>query len=206
MTKVEVPMSNVIAFDQVEPRPPTSAQIMLRRLSRGLAILFTLAMALSALWLIGAFVFSFIYSNHIRMGAEGAFISLPGVPRVTPGTVLYSSQPFITHLAGFVDVVIAMTPVIFICRHLRGLFGLYASGIVFARENAAHLKRIGVWLVVYPFAKFAANMLFRLAGGTDKAWFRGELVDALILGVIVFAIAQVMEFGREIEQDSAEII
>ena len=206
MAGKEAPMSNVIALDQVEPRPPTSAQIMLRRLSRGLAILFTLAMAFSAVWLVGAFVFSFIYSNHIRMGAEGAFISVPGVPRPIAGTVLYSSQPFITHLAGFVDVVIAMTPVIFICWHLRGLFGLYAKGIVFARENAAHLKRIGVWLVVYPFAKFAANMLFRLAGGTDKAWFRGELVDALILGVIVFAIAQVMEFGREIEQDSAEII
>ena len=206
MQKEEAPMSNILAFDHVEERPPTIAQITLRRLSRGLAILFTLAMALSALWLIGAFVFSFIYSNHIRMGAEGAFISLPGNPPAIPGTVLYSSQPFLTHLAGFVDIVIAMTPVIFICWHLRGLFSLYASGTVFARANAAHLKRIGVWLVVYPFAKFAANMLFRLAGGTDKTWFRGELVDALILGVIVFAIAQVMEFGREIVQDRAEII
>jgi hypothetical protein len=206
MTKKEAPMSNVIALDQAEPRPPTSAQLRLRGLSRALAVLFTLAMALSALWLIGAFVFSFIYSNHIRMGADGAFLSLPGVPPAIPGTVLYSSQPFITHLAGFVDIVIAMAPVIFICWHLRGLFRLYAGGVVFARENAAHLKRIGLWLVVYPFAKFAANMVFRLAGGTDKAWFRGELIDALILGAIVFAIAQVMEFGREIEQDSAEII
>jgi hypothetical protein len=206
MTEKEPPMSNVIALDQSEPRPPTSAQLRLRGLSRALAILFTLAMALSAVWLAGAFVFSFIYSNHIRMGAEGAFLSLPGVPPAIPGTVLYSSQPFITHLAGFVDIAIAMAPVIFICWHLRGLFRLYAGGVVFARENAAHLKRIGLWLVVYPFAKFAANMIFRLAGGTDKAWFRGELIDALILGAIVFAIAQVMEFGREIEQDSAEII
>ena len=199
-------MSNILAFDQVEQRPPTSAQIGLRRISRALAILFTLSMALSVLWLAGAFVFSFFYSNHIRMGAEGAFVTVPGLPAAIPGTVLYSSQPFTTHLAGFVDIVVAMTPVLFICRHLRGLFKLYAGGIVFARENAAHLKRIGVWLVVYPFAKFAANAIFRLAGGTDKAWFRGELVDALILGVIVFAIAQVMEFGREIEQDSAEIV
>ena len=59
---------------------------------------------------------------------------------------------------------------------------------------------------IYPFAKFAANMIFRLAGGRDVTWFRGELVDALILGAIVFVIAQVMEFGREIEQDRAEII
>ena len=49
-------------------------------------------------------------------------------------------------------------------------------------------------------------MIFRLAGGTDKTWFHSELVDALILGAIVFTIAQVMEFGREIEQDRAEII
>jgi hypothetical protein len=199
-------MSNVLAFDTVEPRPPTTAQLRLRRLSRVLAILFTVIMAATVLSVVLWLIMGLFFGDHMSVGADGVYLYFPHPARALPGRVLFSSQPFITHLAGFVDIIVATLPGFFVCRHLRGLFRLYADGIVFARENATHLKRIGLWLVVYPFAKFAANMIFRAAGGTDTAWFRGELVDALVLGAIVFAIAQVMEFGREIEQDQAEII
>ncbi len=115
--------------------------------------------------------------------------------------VRFSSQPPVTRVVGFMDVVIGMIPVIFVCWHLRGLFALYARGVVFARDNAVHLKRIGLWLVIWPIAKFGANMVFQLAGGTDKAWAQMIFVYSLILGLIVFVIAQVMEFGREIEEE-----
>jgi hypothetical protein len=197
-------MSNVLVFDHTPP--PPAAHLRLRRLSRGLAILFTALMAMFALWVMGAFVLSFLFSDHVRIGPGGALIGFPHPMRPLPGTVLYSDQPFVTHLAGFVNVLVATAPMLFICWHLRGLFRLYAAGIVFARGNAAHLKQVGLWLVVYPVAKFAANMLFRLAGGTDTVWFRAELLYALVAGLIVFAIAQVMAFGQEIEQDRAEII
>ncbi len=199
-------MTNVLAFDHVEPTPPTGAEIRLRRMSKGLAVLFAALMGLTVLTVILWFVIGFFFGDHLSIGADGVTLAFPHPARAMPGRVLLSSQPFITHLAGFVDIVIASLPVFFVCLHLRGLFRLYAAGIVFARENAQHLKRIGLWLLIYPFAKFAANMIFRFAGGTDKTWFHGELVDALILGAIVFVIAQVMEFGREIEQDRAEII
>ena len=114
--------------------------------------------------------------------------------------VRFSDQPVVTRITGVVDVAIAMVPIFFIFWHLRGLFALYAAGTVFARENAIHLKRIGIRLIVYPFAKFAANMLFRMAGGLDHAWFHMMGLQALVLGLIVVAIAQVMEFGHEIEQ------
>jgi Protein of unknown function (DUF2975) len=198
-------MSNVLAFDTVEAPQPTTAQIRLRRLSRWLALLFTALMGLSVLSVAAFTVLGLFFSDHMSVGADGVYLFRHPAP-VMAGRVLFSSQPFVTHLAGLADIVLATLPVFFICWHLRGLFRLYADGVVFARENAAHLKYIGAWLVAYPFVKFASNMIFRLAGGTDKAWFRGELVDALILGAIVFAIAQVMEFGREIEQDRAEIV
>jgi DUF2975 family protein len=198
-------MTTVLAFDTVEAPKPTSAQLRLRGLSRWLALLFAALMALSVLSVAAFIALGLFFGDHMSVGADGVFLFRHPAP-VIPGRVLFSSQPFVTHLAGFADIVLATAPVFFICLHLRGLFRLYADGVVFARENAAHLKRIGAWLIAYPFAKFAANMIFRLAGGTDKAWFRGELVDALILGAIVLAIAQVMEFGREIEQDRAEIV
>lgn len=199
-------MSNVLAFDTVAPKPPTTAQLRLRRASRLLALLFLVSMVLTVLSVVAWTVLGLFFADHMSVGADGVYLTFSHAAKAVPGRVLFSSQPFLTHLAGFVDIVLASLPAFFICWHLRGLFRLYADGIVFARENAQHLKRVGLWLVLYPFARFAANMIFRLAGGTDTAWFRGELIDAVILGAIVFAIARVMELGREIEQDSAEII
>ena len=199
-------MSNVLVFDTVAPKPATPAWLRLRRLSRVLAILFTILMGLAVLWVLWLSVLIIFFDDHLNVGAENIRVTFPEPAQAIAGRVVLASQPFITHLAGIVNVLIATTPVALICWHLRGLFRLYAAGVVFARENAGHLKRVGLWLVIYPFAKFTANMIFQLAGGMDKAWFRIDLVYALILGATVFAIAQVMEFGHEIEQDQAEII
>ncbi len=175
-------------------------------LSRALAVLFLILIGAAALWVLGAFLFSFFFADHVLIGADGVVLTFPQLPEAASGYVRFSAQPFFTRAAGFVDVVIAMIPIGFVCWHLRALFRLYSGGVVFARENATHLKRVGLWLTAWPAAKFSANMLFQLAGGTDRAWAQMILLDALILGLIVFAIAQVMEFGHQIEQDRAEII
>jgi hypothetical protein len=202
-------MSNVVEFSPFEDQPvaaPTAPHRWLPPLSRGLAWLFTIAMGFSVFWLVTAFVVIFFFSNHVLVGPEGAEFALPGIPHAKPGMVRFSDQPFATHLAGAVTMLIGLLPVALICWHLRGLFTLYARSIVFARENAMHLKRLGLWLVIWPLAKFAGNALFQFFGGTDRAWAQMIFVYALILGLIVFVIAQVMEFGREIEQEKDSFI
>ena len=202
-------MSNVVELPELAP-PSDRASILtyrsLRPLSRALSILFTLFMAASFLWLAAAIVVIFFFPNHVLMGASGGEVAFLKPPADAVGMVRFSNQPFVTRLSGLIDIVIGMVPVIYVCWHLRGLFGLYARGVVFVRENAVHLKRIGVWLVIWPIAKFVANMEFQLAGGTDKAWAQMVFVYSLILGVIVFVIAQVMEFGREIEEEKDSFI
>ncbi|HWA92369.1 MAG TPA: DUF2975 domain-containing protein [Rhizomicrobium sp.] len=198
-------MSNLLVFDTAAP-PPTAAQLRLRRSSAALATLFAILMGLSILSVAAWLALGIFFDNHLAVGTSDVVLNLHAFKHVPPGYVLLSSQSFALHLAGFADIALATAPVFFVCLHLRALFRLYAEGIVFAQANAAHLKAIGLWLVAYPFLKFAANLIFRAAGGTDTAWFRAELMDALILGLIVLAIAQVMEFGREIEQDRAEIV
>ena len=174
-----------------------------------LKLLFTALLMLLALYLIAAVVVVIFFSAHVQTNAQGATLLFGPhgeIPPSTAGMVRFSDQPVITRITGIVDVAVAMLPILFIFLHLRGLFGLYAAGIVFWRENATHLKRIGIWLIVYPFAKFAANMLFRMAGGLDHAWFHVMGVQALVLGLIVVAIAQVMEFGHEIEQENVSLV
>ncbi|HEY3636689.1 MAG TPA: DUF2975 domain-containing protein [Rhizomicrobium sp.] len=199
--------SQVIPFSQATPAhdAPMRPHEKLLKLSRALEILFAALIAVSLLWIFAAAVATVFFSNHLLIGPTGAWF-FTGRPPAIPGGVLYSSQPPLTRLAGMIDIVTATVPLILVCRHLRELFRLYARGTVFARENAVHLKRAGLWLVVYPFAKVAANIIFRLAGGADKVWFHMELVYALVLGLIVFAIALVMEFGREIEQEKDSFI
>ncbi len=201
-------MANVVEFSSYEAQQPEPARPHRRllRLSRGIAWLCNVMIGLSLLWALAAFVVIFFYANHVLVGAEGANVAFPGEPRDIPGMIRFSAQPFITHFVGFVNICMATAPVILICWHLRGLFALYARGIVFAQQNAMHLKRIGLWLVIWPISKFVANMMFQMVGGTDKAWAQMIFLYALILGLIVFAIAQVMEFGREIEQEKDSFI
>jgi hypothetical protein len=202
-------LSNVLTLDPVAAESEAPIHRRLRPLSRALAWLFTMLLVLFTLYLLAGIVVALFFSAHVQMNAEGATVSfsLHGVlPPPIPGTVRLSDQSLITRLSGVVDLVIAMAPVIFIFWHLRELFRLYAAGTVFARENAQHLKHIGIWLIAYPFAKFAANMLFQLAGGVDHHWFYMIEVYALVLGIIVVAIAQVMEFGHEIEQEKDSFI
>ncbi len=200
-------MSNVVALPPVAEQASGSvdAHRNLRLLSRVLVVLFTIFVAAQILWILAAAIVTAFFSDHVLVGSSNAFF-FTGKPPAWPGTVLYSTQLAITRLAGMVDIVLAMMPIILAFWNLRGLFALYARGVVFARENTACLKNVGLWLIIYPFAKVAANMIFRAAGGTDKAWFHMELIYALVAGLIVFAVAQVMEFGHQIEEEKDSFV
>jgi hypothetical protein len=61
---------------------------------------------------------------------------------------------------------------------------------------------MGQWLIVYALAPFlSVQLLILLECAADRTWFHLVEVQALVLGGILLVIAQVMEAGREIEQD-----
>ena len=202
-------MSNVLALDPVAAESEKSSHRRLRRLSRALALLFTALLILFALYMLAGIVVSLFFSAYVQMSAQGVWFTVGphgAIPAAMKGMVRFSDQPLITHLAGIADLAIAAAPFFYVFWHLRGLFGLYAAGTVFARRNAVHLKCIGIGLMIYPVAKFASNMVFRLAGGLDHAWFHPIAIQAPIAGAIVFVIALVMEFGHEIEQEKDSFV
>jgi hypothetical protein len=201
-------MADVLALDPSRPEEAASHR-RLRRLSSALALMIGGIAVLFALFLALIIGTGILQPDHVVMGTEGVSISFPSepLPPLYHGAMRLSQLPLITWIAGGFALAINMAPIFLVLWHLRALFVLYASGIVFARENALHLKRIGLWLIAYPFAIFAGNTLFLLAGGADhKSWLHISEIQAPILGLIVFAIAQVMEFGREIEQEKDSFI
>jgi hypothetical protein len=84
----------------------------------------------------------------------------------------------------------------------RRLFQLYAKGVVFAQTNERLIKCMAAGLAAYAFAPFVANRTILLAGLTnDPVWFHADEVLALVFAVLAYVVADVMEFGREIESD-----
>ena len=200
-------MSNVVELSPFEADEPATAlpHRRLLLLSRALKYLLSLLLVFFVLNVLIGIVVALLFASHVMMGKEGMKVvfGLHGqAPLAGPGEVRLSDLPLVTRLAGAAGWSIVSVPFVCIFWHLRGLFELYARGIVFATRNAVHLKRIGLWLIAYPFANYACNALFWLAGGADKAsWFHLFQLQALVLGAIVYVIAQVMEFGREIEEE-----
>jgi hypothetical protein len=196
-------MDNVIPFQPPQSAPDTDQpkRLAIRRRSRILATGLTIALALTvacALSLAGAALF---YDGALlSFGPGGLWIGLG--PDPTAGRVALSVFSFDQRLAGATAILLLIAPIASILFHARALFRLYGEGTVFAPANAHRIKLMGAGLIFYSVAPFAAHHLILFAGVTnDPAWFHLDEVMSLIFGALAFVIANVMEFGHEIEQE-----
>ena len=109
---------------------------------------------------------------------------------------------FAQRLVGAFALTLLAAPAASIFFHLRGLFRLYARGVVFAAANARRIKHVGIGLLACALMPFLANRLVWPAGARiDPVWFHLDELQAATLGALLFVIADVMQFGREVEQE-----
>jgi len=185
--------------------PPALPHRRLLLLSRILSYLFAAILALEVLQALAGTVLGLFFGGHVLMGANGMNIAFGHggmLPGLAPGQVRLSDLPLVTQLTFAFGWPILFAPMLMLFDNLRRLFALYGRGIVFSAENATHISRIGIALIAYPFVNYFCDFVFWLAGGADRAsWVHMDHIQAFILGLIVVAIAQVMSFGREIEQE-----
>ena len=124
-----------------------------------------------------------------------------------PELVAFASLGLAHRLAYALVTLAWMAPVLIVFGNLRALFGLYARGVVFARGNAAHLKWIGVGLVAYGLAPGLGHLFLTVTQfEIDHAWFHVSSLQAPVLGGLMMVIAQVMEVGRELEEDRSQYV
>jgi hypothetical protein len=187
---------------------PGSAHWRIRWTSRALSWLFTLCLAgygAFAAALILAFVVPYA-GSAISIGSAGMELTI-GAPRPPPGYIAVGSLPLVQRLAHVPAGFIVATPMLVMFWNLRRLFGLYGRGIVFARENAVCLKWVGLALAADAAAPFTAHGLLQLTGfAIDQHWIHFYSLQELVLGGIVWVIAQVMEVGREIEDERSQFV
>ena len=199
-------MSNVMGLHAAGVEPASSAFRRVRRASRLFSWLFTaLLWALSVLAAAMALAMLIYAGPHLQVTSHS--FELTNRTNILPGAVVVGTLPFATKLAYAIVAVLRTAPAVMMFWNLRALFRLYSQGVVFASENTAAIKRVGLWLVAAAFMPFASHMFLSALGReVDHAWFHMEEVQALVLGGLVFVIAQVMQVGREIEEDRSQFV
>jgi hypothetical protein len=197
----------VVDFAAGEPPPPAALKRM-RRVSRCLEILF-LVLAVGFGLLGSALILDFIVPFTGKLVAEGpAGGMLTTAPEtLPPNYVTVGDMPLVQRLAHVPAGIVYVAPIFLLFWNLRRLFGLYAVGVVFAPDNARRLKLIGAALIVIavsPWLRHAFLSSFHIA--VDQAWMSASSLQALVLGAIVLVIAQVMQLGRELEEERSQFV
>jgi hypothetical protein len=186
----------------------------IRTLSRPIVLLATIALAAAVLVPTAQILVILFFPNHL--GSLSSFLSFNGWG---VGLLMVGTD---SHLPGgtFVPLdslgleqrcaVAALLGLCAICSalalfQLRSLFALYSRGIVFAETNIRRIKAFGMWLVL---AAIAANVAGRLYLWVTHAAVDGTPNAALIvvLGVMIYVIAHVMELGREADLERKDFI
>jgi hypothetical protein len=202
-------MSNVMLLRRsVRPQaaePETALYRRIRLGSRALVVLFT-GLAGAFVLAMAAAVVLLVYPNDlVRIGPSGTYLGFGGPGPVH--TVAMGALPLAHRLALLPIALVRLAPSVAILWGLRRLFGLYAFGIVFAAENARQIRFIGLWLAVDALVPFTEHLIQRGLGfEIDANWFHVVSLQELVLGALVFVIAEVMRVGHQIEQERAEFI
>lgn len=191
------------------PVPPRPAPLdRIAAVSRPLQWLFTAALAVGAVILLGAVVMVLFYEGprvQVRPGGLQIFIE-PDAPRLVEGWTTLGAMPFTRKLALAASATLMLVPALAVLWQLRRLFGLYRAGVVLAVENARCLTVMAIWLVAYAVAPTLGHLLVTAAGFDDEGWLRLDSLQALGLGLVLFVIARVMAWAAEVHDDASRFV
>jgi hypothetical protein len=206
-------MSQTVVIDFAAEAPEPEAPGALRRMrwvSRGLEILF-LMLAVGFGLIASAAILDFIVpyaGDALTIGPSGGLLNI-GAPHfhLPAGYVSPGDMPVVQRLAHVPVGLLHVVPTFILFWSLKSLFGAYAQGVVFPPQNARRIKHIGAALAVSAVAPFLGfTFLNSLGLAIDHSWAHGASLQELVLGVMVYVIAQVMQLGRELEEEQRQFV
>ena len=201
-------MSQAVVIDFVAKAPrPSAALRRMRLVSRCLEVLF-LVLTVGFAVVGAAVILDFIvpYANVIAVCPYGGLMTI-GTYIWPLDCLAIGGMTTSQRLAHATCGPLVLAPLLLLFWNLRRLFGLYARGVVFAPDNARRLKHAGAALIVLGVAPLLNHaFLTSLGVAIDQIWIRPSDLQELILGVVVCVIAQVMQLGRELEEERGQFI
>lgn len=97
---------------------------------------------------------------------------------------------------------------------LRRLFGLYAEGLIFTAENARHLRGFAAWVMALAVARpLSSGLVSGALTSANPPVQRAIAIDlssadlaTLFVGLVFLVIAWVLDEGRALADDNAQIV
>ncbi|RYG10872.1 MAG: DUF2975 domain-containing protein [Caulobacteraceae bacterium] len=197
----------VIEFPQPAPAPDATVRVI-RRLSRPLVWLITTVLVLTVVVLTVMMLAVLFYDGpRLLVRPGGLQILLMATPPPIPeGWFSIGRLPLIQRLALVVSGGLMMGPALAILWTLRRLFVLYGEGRVLEADNARLLRLIAIWLIAYAVGPTLGHVLVASTGFDDRGWLRMDSAQALVLGLVLFVIARVMQLAAEAHDDASRFV
>ena len=197
----------LIDFPAAAPAPEETTRLI-RKLSRPLVWLLTVLLVLTVtVLLVMAAAVLFYDGPRLLVRPGGLQILLMAVPPPIPqGWFSLGQAPLLQRLALVTSGGLMMGPALAILWTLRRLFVLYGEGRVLEARNARLLKIMSIWLIAYAVAPTAGHYLVASTGFDDQGWLRMDSVQALVLGLVLFVIARVMQLAAEAHDDASRFV
>ena len=164
-----------------------------RRLSRLLALLFTIGLFFSL-------ILSIVLPVMVVWPGAGAI-------KIDEQDLVLTGLSLPRRLLAAVGGEIGLGPSLVILYHARLLFRRFAEGEVFSAAAIAHIRTVGLWLMLYFITNMIQQALVHLAMPAEK--FPGNLDPKplmLIFGIATFIAAYVMAEARRIADENASIL
>ena len=127
---------------------------------------------------------------------------------------LPSSVPATTLVLGFLISMIPGGLTIYAVWRLRTLFGLYAQGMIFTAANIRCLRSFALAVLGFALAKLISGSLMSVALTINNppgermlsVSFGSSEVTTLFIGCVFLVISWIMEEGRELAEEQAQIV
>jgi hypothetical protein len=182
----------------------------IRRISRPLVLLITVALALLTVSLLQAGVLLLYHQigspdAYVSFTPWGVGMTIGHLDATVPALVPVESLSVTQRLIVASLLLLSTTCAALMLLQIRRLFILYSRGVIFAEENAGRIKRFALWLVAHAVAVnvsariFAAVVLAPPLGTSNAALI-------LVLGAMIYVIGHVMDLGRDADLERREFI
>ena len=135
-------------------------------------------------------------------------------PQVFPFGPLPDPMPTSSLVAGFVISTLSAGITLFALARLRRLFGLYATGVIFGVENGRCLRHFALAVIcqalLHPFTVALLSVALTWSNPPGQRMltleFGSTQLGVIFVGAVFLVIAWIMELGRELAEEQAQIV
>lgn len=199
-----------MARSAVAPTPMQKLQ-RIRRVSRPLTFLISLALALTVALAVLEFAVLLLYPllgsppAYVSFNAWGLGLYVGHLPSPSPTLIRIDSLTASQRLLASGLAILCASGCALMLFHLRGLFALYSRGDVFGPQNVRRMKRFALWLAATAIAANVSGRVFTAVFHVPPEGVANAAL-AIVFGAMIYVIAYVSDLGRDADLERKDFV